>query len=149
MLALAWDSPTAHADLSYQAGSLRHGDELATAVILSLFLNAPAKPGDVVPEGADRAGWWADAFDEDHPGDVQGSRLWLLERMKVSDEKVRLAREYAEEALAWMVEDQVAAEVIVEAIRHADDSIWMSVDIRRPDEPAPRNVGYWEALRGV
>ena len=76
------------------------GRDLETAVYLSLFLDAPAQPGDDVPPDSTRRGFWADAYSAD--GDVTGSRLWLLERSKVTAVNVANAKTYAEEALAWM-----------------------------------------------
>jgi len=93
-------------------GDLATDAGLMTATILSFFTDRRALPEDVLPDGtSDRRGWWADAYN-DRP---YGSRLWLLHREKEQDEVLRRAKEYAEEALAWMVEDGVAAAVEVEA----------------------------------
>lgn len=80
-------------------------DSLATAMVLSLMCDRTAQPGEVAP-GADRRGWWPDAFAED--GDRFGSRLWLLEREKQTEQTLQRARAYVREALAWVVEDGFA-----------------------------------------
>lgn len=80
-------------------------DSLATAMVLSLMCDRTAQPGEVEP-GADRRGWWPDAFAED--GDRFGSRLWLLEREKQTEQTLQRARAYVREALAWVVEDGFA-----------------------------------------
>jgi phage gp46-like protein len=80
-------------------------DSLATAMVLSLMCDRTAQPSEVDP-GADRRGWWPDAFAED--GDRFGSRLWLLEREKQTEETLQRARAYIREALVWVVVDGFA-----------------------------------------
>jgi phage gp46-like protein len=88
---------------------------LETAVIISLFTDRRAEPGDTIPDGTDnRRGWWGDAF-PDADGDLIGSRLWLLNREMQLQSVVNLAREYALEALLWLVDDGVARRVEVDA----------------------------------
>ena len=97
------------ADLALETFALASDDGLETAVILSLFTDARARDDDTLPAGqTDRRGWWADAFPA-VAGDRFGSRLWLLRRSKQLQESLIVAREYAEEALAWLVEARGAA----------------------------------------
>lgn len=93
--------------------SLADDDGLETAIILSLFTDRRAADDDELPDGTDdRRGWWGDAHPE-VPGDAFGSRLWLLFREKDMQSAVNRAREYTEEALAWLVDDGVARRVVV------------------------------------
>ena len=85
-----------------------HAD-LTRAVTISLFTWRRANPDDDLP-GDLRMGWWGDSFPS-VPNDRIGSRLWLLSRAKLTAETVTRAREYAEEALRWLVEDGIAARV--------------------------------------
>ncbi|MEW6647182.1 MAG: phage GP46 family protein [Pseudomonadota bacterium] len=81
---------------------------LRTAVIVSLFTDARAETDDELPAGdGDRRGSWDDP--------QRGSRLWLLAREKQTARTLERAREYAEEALAWLVEDGIARAVTVTA----------------------------------
>ena len=83
---------------------------------------------DLLPDGtSDRRGYWADAYN-DRP---HGSRLWLLHRETEQDEVLRRAQVYAEEALAWLVEDEVAEAVEVEAWHMRRDTLGLRVVIRR------------------
>lgn len=117
-IALAFAADALVADIALDGGDLATDDGLRTAVILSLFTDAPARPDDVLPQdGGDRRGWWGDVGNDD-PNDRTGSRLWLLERSKATSATAIRAREYAAEALAWMVEDGVAAAVSVVATLH-------------------------------
>lgn len=102
-------------DLQLAGGDLLPDDGLLTAVIISLFTNRLADTGDELPAGeADRQGWWADAT---LPGgkDRIGSKLWLLRREKQLPSVVARAREYALEALAWIVAEGRASTLEVQA----------------------------------
>jgi phage gp46-like protein len=101
-------------DWSRAGSQLEIDDGLDTAIILSLFSDRRAAEDDVIPDGTDdRRGWWADAYPE-IDADRIGSRLWLLHREKDTAAVVQRAREYCEEALAWLIEDGVASRVVVE-----------------------------------
>ena len=114
-IALAFADDALFADIALEGGDLATDDGLRTAVIISLFTDAPARADDPLPQdGADRRGWWGDAGNDD-VNDRTGSRLWLLERAKATSVTATRAREYAQEALDWMVADGVAASVSVEA----------------------------------
>lgn len=128
------------------AGDVSFGAPLTQAVHISLFSDAEADPTDPGADG-ERRGWWAGDLDE---LDAVGSRLWLLERAKLTQSNVALAGQYAREALAWMVEDGVAASVAATAQRSAEGTVDLTVEIV---EPSGNRVGYrfrslWEAHRG-
>lgn len=129
------------ADFAIQALLLEQDGGLDTAVILSLFTDRRAEPDDAIPGGSgDRRGTWMDAYAE-VDGDKMGSRLWLLERAKLLPETVIRVREYCEEALAWLVRDGVAREVIVstEILRnHPLGIIAATIEIVKPDGAATR-----------
>lgn len=120
-------------DLALSGFDLAADSGLRTAVLLSLLCDRRAEDDDEIPDGtSDRRGWWADAFAE-RQGDRFGSRLWLLRRSKQIPETARLAREYAEQALVWMVEDGVATSVAVSAEIVRRGVLGLRVAIMRPD----------------
>lgn len=134
-------------DVSYDAtGKIVEGHDLKTAVFLSLFLDAPAKDGDDVHASALRRGFWADVYSPD--GDVTGSRLWLLDRAKITAASIVDAKTYADEALAWMVRDGVARSVSVTAERVVvspeTQGILLRVVVYRAD--GERFSWAWDAL---
>ena len=106
-----------------------------------LFTDRRAEPGDVVPDEA-RGGWWADTF-EARP---LGSRLWLLARASVSTQTLARAREYAEEALAALVEDGLCQAVQVRAERLSRHAIGLHTTLVRGDtsEVELRWLHLWE-----
>lgn len=100
-------------DWQIDAPDLDSDNGLQTAVIVSLFTDRRAEPDDELPDGSsDRRGWWADAY-PDIEGDRIGSRLWLLAREKDMQSVVNRAREYTEEALAWLVDQGIALRIEV------------------------------------
>lgn len=104
-------------DWALASGDLAGDDGLYTAVTISLFTDRLASPDDLLPStDGDRRGWWGDAYlpmTADGDADRIGSRLWLLIRAKQIPETAQLARAYCQEALAWLVDDGVAAEIDV------------------------------------
>jgi phage gp46-like protein len=136
------------ADLSVESLDLVKDDGLKTAVILSLFIDRRAEDDDELPDNTgDRRGWWADAY-PDVVGDQYGSRLWLLSREKQVPSVLARAKEYAEEALSWMVEDGIAESVLVTAEWVRRGMLGLLVQITKPDAAAleHRFEILWEAL---
>ncbi|MDZ7804345.1 phage GP46 family protein [Thiohalophilus sp.] len=110
---------TQSGDLQFDARlsgpELATDDGLRTAVMLSLFTDARATEDDPLPNGArDRRGCWMDSFLDN---DSIGSRLWLLSREKETPDVLQRARQYAEEALQWLLDDGVAESISVSAER--------------------------------
>lgn len=121
------------ADLALEQFALATDDGLETAVILSLFTDARAADDDTLPLGqSDRRGWWGDAYPP-VAGDRIGSRLWLLRASKQLQASLTAAKEYAEQALAWLVTDGAARRVEVETFVARDEVMGMIVRIYRPD----------------
>lgn len=97
-------------------------DALRSAIIVSLLTDRRANIDDVIPDAPasnqsippDRRGWAGDAL-ADVSGDRVGSRLWLLSRKKQTEETRRLAIEYCQEALQWLIDDKIANSVLVVA----------------------------------
>lgn len=144
-IALIWDDASFSADIGLANGDLVTDDGLRTSIYISLFTDAPAKADDVVPAGADRRGWWGDALAE-IPGDITGSRLWLLKREKQLSSVMLRAQTYATEALQWLLDDKIAASVDVVVTNPARGILALSVTITRPSGPGRQTFDYlWEA----
>lgn len=110
-LALVWDGY--NCDLALSNADLLLDDGLQSAIYISLFSDGRAHSDDALPDGtSDRRGWWADAWPQIE-GDQIGSRLWLLDREKELPETLRRAKEYAKQALTWLVDDGIAVRVDV------------------------------------
>lgn len=104
-IALQWDTANDHADWVLSGSALLTGNDLESAIIISLFSDRVAAVGDVIPDGTnDPRGWWAD------DAVLIGSRLWLLRRSKQIPETLQKAYDYIAEALEWLIDDQVVAQ---------------------------------------
>jgi phage gp46-like protein len=136
-LKLTWDDTTGTADFSIVGDDIATDDTLETSAFLSLFLGSVK-------------GWWGDAIPE-APGDRVGSRLYELEREKDLPQVLERAPKLVEEALAWMVEDQVASSVsaTAESLPYGDDRsvLALTATINRPTlVPAVYRYAYnWQA----
>ena len=101
--ALSWPLADAAPDAVVVGADLAPEEGFFTAVTISLFSDRKADPDELPPGDSLRRGWWGDLLEDD--GDRIGSRLWTLARARASAETAGRAEAYAEEALAWLVED--------------------------------------------
>ncbi|HEY0251715.1 MAG TPA: phage GP46 family protein [Kofleriaceae bacterium] len=135
-LALTWSNKSGDADLSLIDSDIASDRGIETAILLSLFTDRRAEDDDVPPSGdaRDRRGWWADQFAA-IKNDRFGSRLWLLDRSKNANETLLSAKEYANEALSWLIEDKVAATVDV-TVESTKTALLIGVAVQRPGRDA-------------
>jgi phage gp46-like protein len=148
-LGLTWSNDALAADVAIESNDLKPDDGLRTAVVLSLFTDRRADPGDELPEGeTDRRGWWADAVAEVE-GDRIGSRLWLLRRAKPVPETLVRAENYTREALQWLLDDKVASavDVFTEFLTAPTRALSLEITIHRPSvDPVTFRFGLtWDA----
>lgn len=125
-------------------------EPLVRAVIVSLFTWRRANPDDDLPAD-EKFGWWGDTFPIVE-NDRIGSRLWLLSRSKLTQETVSRAKEYAVEALQWLLDDGVASRVDVETERQGIDRLAVACRIYRINGTAPLDLRFsnvWEFLSNV
>ncbi|EPE6243668.1 phage GP46 family protein [Escherichia coli] len=121
-------------------------DLLTRAVIISLFIWRRAGRDDDAPQ---IFGWWGDTWPAVQ-NDRTGSRLYLLRRSKLTNKTPQLARDYAREALAWMVEDGVASRLDINAVRTGTDSLALAITIYQRDGNIHNIIfdDIWSELNG-
>ena len=124
-------------------------DLLRRAVTISLFTWRRAGLDDPVDD-SDRKGWWGDCVPS-VAGDRIGSRLWLLARRTLVAQTLRDAQAYAEEALAWLLDDQIVTAVTVTVGRQGNDRLNLRVTLSEPSgETLELNFAdTWELINGV
>lgn len=116
-----------------QPGELQTGDDLFTAVCISLFTDRQADADDVIPDGSDDPrGWWGD-LGADRP---IGCKLWLRMRSKALPLTLALIQNDIEEALAWITDDSVASTVTVACDWIASNRLGATITITRNDGDA-------------
>nr|WP_103724429.1 phage GP46 family protein [Escherichia coli] len=121
-------------------------DLLTRAVIISLFTWRRAGRDDDAPQ---IFGWWGDTWPTVQ-NDRTGSRLYLLRRSKLTNKTPQLARDYAREALAWMVEDGAASRLDINAVRTGTDSLALAITIYQRDGNIHNIIfdDIWSELNG-
>jgi phage gp46-like protein len=117
-------------DIALSGADLATEFPLQTAVMMSLFTDRRAGEDDEPTESC-RGGWWGDTFSRiEH--DRIGSRLWLLRRSKETQDTVNLGRLYAEEALQWLLDDNIAEAVNVDAFIVRRGVLGLHIHITQP-----------------
>ncbi len=128
-----------------------HATPLVRAVLISLFTWRRANADDILPDGGQvKMGWWGDTFAA-VPQDRIGSRLWLLSRETLVPHTIERAKEYAHEALEWMIEDGLARTIEISTHRSGLQTLALNVRIIRPTGEA-LDLGItnlWEHLNNV
>jgi len=122
-----WFTDSGFAGWQEAAHDLVSGDDIETAVLISLFSDRLANEDDATDDG-DRRGWWGDTGEDV----LLGSRLWLLNRSPLTREVARKAEVYAEEALAWLVSDGVLSAVSASSRILWPDRLYLTVYLIRP-----------------
>ena len=122
---------TFNLDWAIDPPDLQSDHDLQTAVIISLFTDGLAPADAELPDQStsDRRGWWGDTSN-DPPANI-GSTLWLYSRTVWTD-AVRLAIEdAARAALQWMLDDNAADDITVDATRPEMGRIDLHIVIER------------------
>ena len=83
---------------------------------------------------SDKGRWWGNP--------EFGSKLWLLEKEKITNETPRKVREAIDDAIAWMVPDKLlkSFEIIVETARNRVN--WQVILILPDSTPENISGGY-------
>lgn len=137
-----WDVERLAADWREGRGDLVSGDDLQTAIIISLFTDRVARDDDDI-DGDDRRGWWGDADEEN---DI-GSRLWLLRRQKLTQAVAQKAEDYSREALQWLVTDGVVSSFSVATQIVYPRRLNMVIRYQRPGNSSDTDMRFfwvWE-----
>ena len=127
-------------DATDPTNQLSYGNDLATAVIISLFTDAQAGPDDVIPDGStDPRGWW---------GGPIGSKIWIFtDRGKATDDLPGQVTAAASDALQWMIDDGVATSIDTAAAYTAPGQMMLTVTVHRGNGAALalQFANFWDA----
>jgi phage gp46-like protein len=96
-------------DLNIKDGDFEHVNSLDTALEISLLTNSRAN-SIKTPEL--RNGWLGDTVSRVENRSI-GSLLWLVNQERLSQEALNKAVDYTRKALAWIIEDNLAANISV------------------------------------
>lgn len=138
---LAYSAENQRIDLQSKPSSFLNW--LQNAVVISLFTDARCEQ-DELPQGeTDRRGYYGDF--ELPQGESLGSKLWTLKREKVIPKTINRARDYATQALQWLVDDGHLQSVKVTAERGGLQQINLLIQCQLQDgswvEPYEHTLG--------
>jgi phage gp46-like protein len=153
---LGFDLELLTGDVAIVDGDLEPELTLRSAVLMSLFSDRRATPEEMVRfDLGEPRGYWGD-FLAEVEGDRWGSALWMLDRRKRTNETRNLYKEFAEEALRWMVDDGIAESVEADAVWLSDldekyprGYLGLGVDITRPVQASEQYAFVWGAEDAV
>lgn len=128
--AIIWNNETGRGDIEITSAGLRQDDGLETLVLQVLFTDARADDSDVLPDGTvDKRGWIGDTF-ADQPW---GSKLWLLDREKLTTDVRNKAVTYAQTALDAHLKPDYASKIVVTGSIPQFQMLRLIIAITRPD----------------
>lgn len=104
--AIQWNVQNGVGDWVLVGSQLQTGNDLQSAVLISLFTDRTATADDIIPDGSGDPRGWVGDLGETYP---IGSRLWLLDRSKQTAAVLASANDYCAEALQWLIDDDVVA----------------------------------------
>jgi phage gp46-like protein len=138
---LHFDNALGEFDTAIVNGDIESDDGLETAVWISLFADQRS------PDADDRRGWWADETlpDNDHIG----SLLWTLFRRGIDSNFLNDAKQYVEDALAWLLTDLVASAVDVIVTRIERQRVTFEITITKPGNVIHRYKYAWDSMANV
>ena len=131
-LQISSDSIGVEFDLAFLRSDLVSESGLRNAVLISLFTDARVDAEEIPTGDTDPRGWFGDLVSGDKTDKI-GSKLWLLKRKKQTDDIPGLAEEYCEEALGWMIDDNIAKSVQASAAWIGVGKLGIAIEIQKPD----------------
>jgi phage gp46-like protein len=134
------------ADLVLDQSDLQCDDGLETAILISLFTDHYVSSSELPAEELSQRGWWGDSVSF-IPDDTIGSKLWLLQREKITAETLQRAKSYAEQALQWLIDDNIVKSLEVSVTRSRIDALWIEIILIRPsgERLSLRYENIWQA----
>lgn len=79
--------------------------------------------------------------------DRYGSRLWLLQRSKLTNQLVQTVRGYIRECLQWMIDDGVVSRIDLDIRRTGINELGNSITLWRRDGPVMISFDdLWSAI---
>lgn len=89
-------------DLELGDSDIASESALETAVIISLFTDKRVN---------DERGFFGDSLESE----PWGSKIWTLQREKLTDQTKKKLEDYAKESLQWLIDDKIAKKITVES----------------------------------
>lgn len=128
-------------DMVIENGDIASDLGLRTPVLVSLYSEGRVdQPEDIPYPETDPRGWWADIFLRTR----MGSLLWTLARAKITPETRSQARVIVEDALDWLLQDDLIGDLTVLVTQRNKDSLLVRIEMSRGT--ARKGSDLWESL---
>ena len=92
-------------------GDIKKTDSLDTALLMSVFCEKRADESEVINVDR-RGGDWSNALNDVQDYEI-GSKLWLLNQSRSSQENILLGKNFIEEGLNWLIDDNIVKSILV------------------------------------
>jgi len=121
-------------------GDILQADFLDTAILVSIYENKRASQSEVqLPQN--REGWIGN---ESTPDFERGSKIWLYEQAKLTQEVINAIESAANESLAWLITDGLAVSVTSD-VRPKNGLVILKITIERPQSIVlQKELFLWE-----
>lgn len=117
-------------------------DPLTRAVVISMFTGGGLNLMTMPTSRWDGGDTWPAV-----QNDRYGSRLWLLQRSKLTNQLVQTVRGYIRECLQWMIDDGVVSRIDLDIRRTGINELGNSITLWRRDGPVMISFDdLWSAI---
>jgi phage gp46-like protein len=110
-----------------------------TALKMSLMCERRAS-GSEVPLPQNRRGWWGNDFLGFDNFEL-GSKLWLLNQARSTQNNLNNSITYSQQAFQWLVDDNYADKVVVNAFYTSNSNLEQTIDLIRSNN-VTASFGY-------
>lgn len=124
--------PDGYADIVLENGGIADDSSLEPYVIVSLFSDRRADITFDIQSfdfTNNLRGWWGDTFRTY----TIGSLLWQFDRTTVKVNLLQTARAYVNQALMWMIEQDIVAKIDVTASMLSSNALGITIILTKPD----------------
>lgn len=130
-------------DISFTDGDFTKMTGYDTAILLSLTCERRALESEVkIPQY--RRGWWgneANGYDNFE----YGSKLWLLDQTRATQNTLNDSRTYANDSLQWMPDDNEVDAVLVDSEYNSEMELIINIQfVRNNDKTLSRSYNLWQ-----
>lgn len=115
-------------DLVLNNSEIQTDESLRMPVLVSLFTDARCEKNEIPKGQTSQKGFWGDAI----LGEKTGSKLWLLDKSKLNNETLIKYKEYAQDALKWMITDGIAKEIKITSEYNLKNELILLIQIKKP-----------------
>lgn len=124
-------------------GDLATTEGFDTALKMSLFEERRADRTEVVP-AENRRGWWANSLFDEVAFEI-GSKLWLLDQARLTQDTLNKAIDFVQQATNWLVEDDHLQEVRVSGVLRPETIILTIQLLRDGSIVDSQSFDIWQA----